>query len=117
MRSSCADPPRRRIRMRCSPASSARRRWGGGRPDDCVSLVAGGGHEELAALATQTETVDLIIPRGGESLKEALQAVATVPVIYAASGNCHVYVDASADLGQAAAIVENPEKHRPRACH
>src|SRR5271166_1439359 len=69
-----------------------------GLPEGCVSLVAGGGREELAELATQREAVDLIIPRGGESLKEALQAVATVPVIYAASGNCHVYVDASADL-------------------
>ncbi len=65
------------------------------------SLVAGGGREELAELATQSDTVDLIIPRGGEGLKEALQAVATVPVIYAASGNCHVYVDARADLEQA----------------
>ena len=66
-----------------------------------MSLVAGGGREELAELATQRDSVDLIIPRGGESLKEALQSVATVPVIYAASGNCHVYVDASADLEQA----------------
>ncbi len=72
-----------------------------GLPEGCVSLVAGGGREELAELATQSDTVDLIIPRGGESLKAALQSVATVPVIYAASGNCHVYVDASADLEQA----------------
>ena len=71
---------------------------GAGLPEGCVSLVAGGGREELAELATQSEHLDLIIPRGGESLKEALQAVATVPVIYAASGNCHVYVDAGADL-------------------
>ncbi len=55
-----------------------------GLPDGCVSLVAGGGREELAELATQRGTVDVIIPRGGEGLKEALQAVATVPVIYAA---------------------------------
>src|SRR5271156_1401401 len=72
-----------------------------GLPDGCVSLVAGGGREELAELATQKDSVDLIIPRGGEGLKDALQAVATVPVVYAASGNCHVYVDASADLDQA----------------
>ena len=50
-----------------------------GLPEGCVSLVAGGGREELAELATQRESVDLIIPRGGERLKEALQAVATVP--------------------------------------
>ncbi|MCW3028069.1 MAG: gamma-glutamyl phosphate reductase, partial [Solirubrobacterales bacterium] len=88
-----------------------------GLPEGCVSLVAGGGHEELAELATQKETVDLIIPRGGESLKAALEAVATVPVIYAASGNCHVYVDASAELEQAAAIVMNAKTQRPGVCN
>jgi glutamate-5-semialdehyde dehydrogenase len=82
-----------------------------------VSLVAGGGHEELAELATQKETVDLVIPRGGESLKAALEAVATVPVIYAASGNCHVYVDASAELEQASAIVMNAKTQRPGVCN
>jgi glutamate-5-semialdehyde dehydrogenase len=88
-----------------------------GLPDGCVSLVAGGGHEELAELATQRDSVDLIIPRGGESLKAALQAVATVPVIYAASGNCHVYVDAAADLDQAEAIVINAKTQRPGVCN
>jgi glutamate-5-semialdehyde dehydrogenase len=88
-----------------------------GLPEGSVSLVAGGGREELAELATQKDTVDLIIPRGGESLKEALQAVATVPVIYAASGNCHVYVDASADLDQAASIVMNAKTQRPGVCN
>src|SRR5947208_1897283 len=80
-------------------------------------LLAGGGHDELAELATQDRTIDLIIPRGGERLKEALQAVATVPVIYAASGNCHVYVDASADLDQAEAIVINAKTQRPGVCN
>ncbi len=88
-----------------------------GLPAGCVSLVAGGGREELAELATQTGNVDLIIPRGGEGLKDALQAVATVPVIYAASGNCHVYVDASADLDQALAIVINAKTQRPGVCN
>ncbi len=90
---------------------------GAGLPDGCVSLVAGGGREELAELATQTGAVDLIIPRGGEGLKQALQAVATVPVIYAASGNCHVYVDASADLSDAQAIVINAKTQRPGVCN
>ena len=90
---------------------------GAGLPAGCVSLVAGGGREELAELATQRETVDLIIPRGGESLKEALQAVATVPVVYAASGNCHVFVDAAADLEQALAIVLNAKLQRPGVCN
>ncbi len=88
-----------------------------GLPEGCVSLVAGGGREELAELATQSDTVDLIIPRGGEGLKQALQAVATVPVIYAASGNCHVYVDATADLDQAEAIVLNAKTQRPGVCN
>jgi glutamate-5-semialdehyde dehydrogenase len=88
-----------------------------GLPEGCVSLVAGGGRAELAELATQQGSVDLIIPRGGEGLKEALQAVATVPVIYAASGNCHVYVDASADLEQAEAIVINAKTQRPGVCN
>ena len=88
-----------------------------GLPPGSVNLLAGGGHEELTELATQDETVDLIIPRGGERLKEALQAAATVPVIYAASGNCHVYVDASADLDQAEAIVINAKTQRPGVCN
>ncbi len=88
-----------------------------GLPAGCVSLVAGGGREELAELATQREYLDLIIPRGGESLKEALQAVATVPVIYAASGNCHIYVDAGADLEMAEAIVINAKLQRPGVCN
>jgi glutamate-5-semialdehyde dehydrogenase len=88
-----------------------------GLPQGCVSLVAGGGREELAELASQRESVDLIIPRGGEGLKDALQAVATVPVIYAASGNCHVYVDAVADLDQAEAIVINAKTQRPGVCN
>jgi glutamate-5-semialdehyde dehydrogenase len=88
-----------------------------GLPEGCVSLVAGGGREELAELATQKDRVDLIIPRGGEGLKQALQAVATVPVIYAASGNCHVYVDASAGLAQAEAIVMNAKTQRAGVCN
>jgi glutamate-5-semialdehyde dehydrogenase len=79
--------------------------------------VAGGGREELAELATQNGLVDLIIPRGGEGLKKALEAVATVPVIYAASGNCHVYVDASADQDAALAIVLNAKTQRPGVCN
>src|ERR1700722_1355489 len=88
-----------------------------GLPDGCVSLVAGGGRDELAELATQKDSVDLIIPRGGEGLKDALQAGATGPVSYAASGNCHVYVDASADLEQAQAIVLNAKTQRPGVCN
>ena len=88
-----------------------------GLPDGAIGIVAGGGRAELAELATQRDSVDLIIPRGGEGLKEALQAVATVPVIYAASGNCHVYVDSSADVDRAEAIVLNAKLQRPGVCN
>src|ERR687898_2092842 len=88
-----------------------------GLPAGALGLVAGGGREELAELAGQEGLVDLIIPRGGEGLKKALSAVAKVPVIYAASGNCHVYVDASADLDDAHAIVLNAKTQRPGVCN
>jgi glutamate-5-semialdehyde dehydrogenase len=88
-----------------------------GLPDGALALVAGGGREELAELAGQEGVVDLIIPRGGEGLKKALSAVARVPVIYAASGNCHVFVDASADLDMARRIVLNAKTQRPGVCN
>jgi glutamate-5-semialdehyde dehydrogenase len=88
-----------------------------GLPQSAVSLIAGGNREELAELATQNETVDLIIPRGGEGLKAALKGVATVPVIFAASGNNHVYVDSSADLAIAREIVLNAKLQRPGVCN
>jgi len=87
-----------------------------GLPNDSVALVRGG-REDIAELATQTGVVDLIVPRGGEGLKASLKGVATVPVIYAASGNCHVYVDASADLEAASAIVLNAKLQRPGVCN
>ncbi len=88
-----------------------------GLPDGSVELVAGGGHEELAELATQQDHVDLIIPRGGEGLKEALTDIATVPVIYAASGNCHVYVHGDADLEMARRVAYNAKVQRPGVCN
>jgi glutamate-5-semialdehyde dehydrogenase len=88
-----------------------------GLPRAAVSLVAGGGREELRELATQAGVVDLIIPRGGEGLKAALQEVATVPVIYAAAGNCHVYVDATADVESAVRIALNAKVQRPGVCN
>jgi glutamate-5-semialdehyde dehydrogenase len=90
---------------------------GAGVPAGAIGLVAGGGREELAELATQDGVVDLIFPRGGEGLKAALKAVATVPVIYAASGNCHIYVDASADLDAAERIILNAKVQRPGVCN
>ena len=88
-----------------------------GLPEAAISIIRGGEREELRELATQTGTVDLLIPRGGEQLKSALAEHATVPVIYAASGNCHVYVDASADLDLAQRIVVNAKVQRPGVCN
>jgi glutamate-5-semialdehyde dehydrogenase len=85
-------------------------------PEGAVALLTGG-REQLAELAGQEGVVDLIIPRGGEGLKKALSEVARVPVIYAASGNCHVYVDASADLDAALRIVVNAKTQRPGVCN
>ena len=87
-----------------------------GLPEDAALLLAGG-REELTELATQDGVVDLLIPRGGEGLKAALKDVATVPVIYAAAGNCHVYVHAEADLEMARRIALNAKTQRPGVCN
>ncbi len=86
-------------------------------PPGALALLSAGERSELAELASQTGVVDLIIPRGGEGLKAALKEVATVPVIYAASGNNHVYVDAGANLGNALEIVLNAKLQRPGTCN
>jgi glutamate-5-semialdehyde dehydrogenase len=88
-----------------------------GLPEDAAAMLAGGGHEDLGELATQEGTVDLLIPRGGGGLKNALKSVATVPVIYAAAGNCHVYVHAEADLEMARRIAVNAKVQRPGVCN
>ena len=88
-----------------------------GLPEGSVSLIGGGDRGDMAELAQQERYVDLIIPRGGEGLKNALKSVATVPVIYAAAGNCHVYVDASADVPMAQLIAYNAKVQRPGVCN
>jgi glutamate-5-semialdehyde dehydrogenase len=82
-----------------------------------VTLLPAGGRDDLAELATQEGLVDLLIPRGGEGLKEAIKAVATVPVMYAAAGNCHVYVHADAELEMARRIAFNAKTQRPGVCN
>ncbi|HVD37902.1 MAG TPA: glutamate-5-semialdehyde dehydrogenase, partial [Solirubrobacterales bacterium] len=61
--------------------------------------------------------IDLLIPRGGEGLKAALKEVATVPVIYAAAGNCHVYVHDDADLEMARRVAFDAKVDRPGVCN
>jgi glutamate-5-semialdehyde dehydrogenase len=90
---------------------------GAGLPEGAISIVAGGDRDELREIATQDGLVDLVIPRGGEGLKAALKEHATVPVIYAAAGNCHLYVDATADLDDAVAIAVNAKVQRPGVCN
>jgi glutamate-5-semialdehyde dehydrogenase len=89
---------------------------GAGLPAGALTLV-GGGRDALTELAQLEGVVDLIIPRGGEGLKKAISAVARVPVIYAAAGNCHVYVDASADVEMATRIIVNAKVQRPGVCN
>jgi glutamate-5-semialdehyde dehydrogenase len=88
-----------------------------GLPEAAVSLLAGGGHEQLREMAIQEGLIDLIIPRGGEGLKHALKEVAKVPVMYAAAGNCHVYVHEDADLEMAGRIAFNAKVQRPGVCN
>jgi glutamate-5-semialdehyde dehydrogenase len=88
-----------------------------GAPEGSISIVTGGDRDELREIATQDGLVDLVIPRGGEGLKAALKEHATVPVIYAAAGNCHVYVDATADIDDAVAIAVNAKVQRPGVCN
>ena len=89
---------------------------GAGLPEGSIELLAGD-RSELEQLATAEGHVDLVIPRGGEGLKEALKAVATVPVMYAAAGNCHVYVHADADLEMARRVAFNAKVDRPGVCN
>jgi glutamate-5-semialdehyde dehydrogenase len=88
-----------------------------GLPEAAVSMLSGGGREQLGEMATQEGLIDLIIPRGGEGLKNALKAVAKVPVMYAAAGNCHVYVHEDADLEMARRIAYNAKVQRPGVCN
>jgi glutamate-5-semialdehyde dehydrogenase len=88
-----------------------------GVPDGAISIVSGGDRDELRQIATQDGVVDLVIPRGGEGLKAALKEHATVPVIYAAGGNAHVFVDSSADVDDAVRIAVNAKVQRPSTCN
>ena len=85
-------------------------------PRWAVALL-GSDREELRRLVQMTGAVDLVIPRGGEDLKAFLMEHSKVPVIYAASGNNHVYVHADADLDMALKITVNAKVQRPGVCN
>ena len=85
-------------------------------PRWAVALL-GSDREELRRLVQMSGAVDLVIPRGGEDLKAFLMEHSRVPVIYAASGNNHVYVHADADLDMAQKIVVNAKVQRPGVCN
>ena len=86
-------------------------------PVDCVLMVPGTTHESVAQLLTARGLVDVIIPRGGGELIKSVIENATVPVIETGVGNCHVYVDAGADIDSAVAIVLNAKTQRPSVCN
>lgn len=85
-------------------------------PRWAVALL-GSDREELRNLVQMTGAVDLVIPRGGEDLKAFLMEHSRVPVIYAASGNNHVYVHADADVDMALKITVNAKVQRPGVCN
>ncbi|HMK92674.1 MAG TPA: glutamate-5-semialdehyde dehydrogenase, partial [Thermoleophilia bacterium] len=87
-----------------------------GLPAEAVTFLAGP-REVLLELITLKGLVDVVIPRGGEQLKDYLEQHSKVPVIAAAGGNCHVYVDAAADLEMALAIAINAKCQRPGVCN
>ncbi len=88
-----------------------------GLPAGSIGFVRTTDRAASSLLATQKGSIDLIIPRGGEGLKKALSEVATVPVIFAAGGVCHILVDENADLAMARDIVFNAKTNGPSACN
>ncbi len=86
-------------------------------PADAVALVADPSHEAAVAFMQLDDVLDCLIPRGGPSLIAAMREHARVPYVLDGDGNCHVYVDASADLEMALAIVANAKTSRPGVCN
>jgi glutamate-5-semialdehyde dehydrogenase len=86
-------------------------------PADSIQLVAATDRSAVKLLAQLTSAIDLLIPRGGKSLIEAVSSVARVPVIKHYDGVCHVFVDEDADLAMAESIVLNAKCQRPGVCN
>ncbi|MFE3520370.1 MULTISPECIES: glutamate-5-semialdehyde dehydrogenase [unclassified Streptomyces] len=90
---------------------------GAGLPADAVQLVPGQSRDSVSELMRARGLVDVLIPRGGASLIRTVVEQSTVPVIETGTGNCHVYVDAEADLDMAVAILINSKAQRPSVCN
>ena len=88
-----------------------------GLPEDAVILVEDTSYETATEVMQLTDYVDCLIPRGGPSLIQSVRDNAKVPVIIDGDGNCHVYVDASADLDEAMKIVVNAKTQRSSVCN
>jgi glutamate-5-semialdehyde dehydrogenase len=88
-----------------------------GLPEDSVSLVEDTSHESARELMRLNQYIDVLIPRGGAGLISSVVANATVPVIETGVGNCHVYVDESADLAMGVNIITNAKCSRPSVCN
>jgi glutamate-5-semialdehyde dehydrogenase len=88
-----------------------------GLPPDALVLVDDVRHEAAVEFMRLREYIDCLIPRGGPSLITAILENATVPYVIDGDGNCHVYVDAAADLDQALDIVVNAKTQRPSVCN
>ncbi len=88
-----------------------------GLPADAIQLIPADNRETARQLMQARGLVDLVIPRGGAGLIKSVVEESTVPVIETGSGNCHVYVDANADLDMALDIVVNSKTDRPSVCN
>ena len=88
-----------------------------GMNEDVIQLVENTTRESSTALMTLNDYVDVLIPRGGAGLIQAVVKNATVPVIETGVGNCHVYVDRDADIDMAVEIVFNAKTNRPSVCN
>ncbi|MGH8978081.1 MAG: glutamate-5-semialdehyde dehydrogenase [Acidimicrobiia bacterium] len=86
-------------------------------PEDAVLLVEDTGYQTATQVMQLNDYVDCLIPRGGPSLIQSIRDNATVPVIIDGDGNCHVYVDETADLERALAIVVNAKTQRTSVCN
>ncbi|MER5489949.1 MULTISPECIES: glutamate-5-semialdehyde dehydrogenase [unclassified Streptomyces] len=90
---------------------------GAGLPADAIQLVPGESRDSVRELMRARGLVDVLIPRGGASLIRTVVEESTVPVIETGTGNCHVYVDARADLDMAVDILVNSKAQRPSVCN